>query len=198
MVTCKIPDFPFFATAPVIYIAKQSLRQVGSQTARLSILVHVLVVAKIFTAGDIVQPGTVVKIPPDCLLDPFRELKAWLPSKLILQFGGINGIAHVMPFAIRHKGYQVIISTIRTAKQPVHSLDQNLDQVNVLPLVEASDVVSLGDPAFMEDQVYGTGMILDIKPVTYILPFSIDGKRPTLTNIIDKQWYKLSGNWYGP
>ena len=43
----------------------------------------------------------------------------------------------------------------------------------------------------MEDHIDCPCVILNVEPVTHILPFSIDRKRTTLTDVIDEQWYKL-------
>ncbi len=50
-----------------------------------------------------------------------------------------------MSFPVGHERDEIIIRSLRAAKQPVHSLDKNLDQVNVLPLVETTYVIRLGN-----------------------------------------------------
>lgn len=77
------------------------------------------------------------------------------------------------------------------SEQTVNGLDHNLDEVDVLPFIEASDVVGLGGATLVEDEVDGAGVILDIEPVTYILAFSIDRKGLTFAYIIDKQRNEL-------
>ena len=81
--------------------------------------------------------------------------------------------------------------SFRIAEKPVHGLDHDLDQINILPLVEASDIISLSYLSFMEYKVYRTGMVLNEKPVTHILTPSIHRKRLAVSYIIDKQRYKL-------
>ena len=92
-----------------------------------------------------------------------------------------------MSFPVGHERNEIIIRSLRAAKQPVHSLDKNLDQVNVLPLVETTYVIRLGNLSLMENQFDRPGVILDIEPVTDILPFSIDRKRTTLPDVVDEQ-----------
>lgn len=77
------------------------------------------------------------------------------------------------------------------SEQTVNGLDHNLDEVDVLPFIEASDVVGLGGATLVEDEVDGAGVILDIEPVTYILAFSIDRKRLSLAYIVDEQGYEF-------
>lgn len=77
------------------------------------------------------------------------------------------------------------------SEQTVNGLDHNLDEVDVLPFVEASDVVGLGGATLVEDEVDGAGVILDIEPVTYILAFSIDRESLAFAYIIDKQRNEL-------
>lgn len=77
------------------------------------------------------------------------------------------------------------------SEQTVNGLDHNLDEVDVLPFIEASDVVGLGGATLVEDEVDGAGVILDIEPVTDILAFSIYRERLAFAYIIDKQRNEL-------
>ncbi len=83
-------------------------------------------------------------------------------------------------------------------EQAVDSLDDYLDDVDVLPLVEASDIVGLGNLPFVEDKVNGAGMILDIEPVAHVLPLAVDGERLAVADVVDEQWYQLLRKLVGP
>ena len=80
-----------------------------------------------------------------------------------------------MSQTVSHVCDEVEVGTFGAAQQAVHRLDDHLDDVNVLPLVEAADVVGLSHLAVVEDGVDGTGMVFHIEPVAHILTLAIDG-----------------------
>lgn len=86
-----------------------------------------------------------------------------------------------MPCSVRHIGDQREGVAFRIAQESIYRRDKHLDQVDILPLVEASDIVGLGSASLMEDQVDSTCVVDDIEPVTHILALSIDGQRLTMT-----------------
>ena len=172
-------------------IGKRATYSYRNDSAVLNSAVHLLVVMKVLSAGHVVEPLAVVKIPSDSLFYSLGELKARLPAEFTLQFGRVDGVAHIVSLSVGDKCYQVIISTLRTTKQTVNSPDQNLDQIYVLPFIESADVVRLGDLSIMENQVYGLGVVLDIEPVAHVLPLTVDRQRAALTDVIDEQRDKL-------
>lgn len=48
----------------------------------------------------------------------------------------------------------------------VNGVDYNLEDVDVLLFIETSNVISVSDISLMEDNVYGTGMVLNIQPTS--------------------------------
>ena len=73
-----------------------------------------------------------------------------------------------------------------------------LDDVDVLPLVEASDIVGFGNLASVEDKVDGPRMVLDIEPVAYVLAFAIYGQWLAVADIVDEQRDQLFGKLVRP
>ena len=98
-----------------------------------------------------VQPGLVVEVPADGLLDAFLELKGGFPAQFALEFRGVDGVAGIVTETVGDIGYQVVGTAFGVAEEAVNGPDHDLDEVDVLPFVEAADVVGLGDLAFMED-----------------------------------------------
>ena len=96
-----------------------------------------------------------------------------------------------MSGAVRHEGDEVQVRTLRTAQQPVHRIDYHLDKVDVLPLVEAADVVCVGYLSLVEDQVDGPGVVLHVEPVPHVLSLAVDRKRLAVADIVDEQRYQL-------
>ena len=96
-----------------------------------------------------------------------------------------------MTEAVCDIGYQVVGISFGIAEETVDGPDHDLYQINVLPFIESADVVGFGYAAFVEDQVDGAGMVLDIEPVADILALSIDREGLAIADIVDKQRNKL-------
>ena len=77
------------------------------------------------------------------------------------------------------------------AKESVNGIDDDLDDVDVLPLVEATDVVGFSYFAVMEEEVDGTGMIFYKEPVAHVLAFAIDREWLAVANVVDEERYQL-------
>ncbi len=138
------------------------------------LLIHFLVVAFVVAGGDVVHPVLMVKIPTNGVLDAFFELERGFPTEFALQLAAVDGVAHIVAEAVGDVGYQFVAVPFGVAEQAVDGLNDNLDDVDVFPLVEAADVVGLGDFAFVENQVDGACMILDIEPVAHVFALAID------------------------
>ena len=96
-----------------------------------------------------------------------------------------------MALAVGDVGYEVEVLALLASEQTVHGLDEHMNDVDVLPLVEATDVVGVGGLALMEDEVYGTGVILYIEPVAHVKALAIYGQRLAMTDVVDEQRYEL-------
>ena len=92
-----------------------------------------------------------------------------------------------MTSTVCHIGDEVHILALLTAEQTIYGIDKHLDDVDVLPLIEATDIIGISNLALMEDEVDGTSMIDDIKPVANVLTLAIDRQRLTMADIIDEQ-----------
>ena len=92
-----------------------------------------------------------------------------------------------MAGAVRHIGDEVVVGAFRTAQEAVGDADEGLHDVDVLPLVEAADVVGLGDLPFVEDQVDGAGVVLHVQPVADVLALAVHGQRLAVPDVVDKQ-----------
>lgn len=163
----------------------------------LSYLIHLLIILLILAARDIVHPLLMFQIPTDGLLNALLELQTGLPPEFALELGRVDGVAKVVAGTVGDVGDEVHVLALLTAEKAVDGVDDNLDDVDVLPFVEAADIVCLGNPAVVEDHVDGAGMVLDVKPVADVLALAVDGKRLAVTDIVDKQRYQLLGKLIG-
>ena len=78
-------------------------------------------------------------------------MQAWFPAQFAFQLRGVDGVTQVVALAVGYVGNQVEGVAFGVSQEAVHCLDDDLDQVDVLPFVEAADVVGVGYLAFMED-----------------------------------------------
>lgn len=131
------------------------------------------------------------EVPADGLFDAFLELEGGFPSEFRLEFAAVDGVAHVVAEAVGDVGYQAKRLSFRIAEQTVYCFDYYLDEVDILPFIEAADVVRFSNFAFVENEIDGAGVIFDKKPVAYVLSFAIDRKRLAMTDVVDEQRYQL-------
>ena len=71
-------------------------------------------------------------------------------------------------------------------KKSIYGLDNNMNNIYILPFVKTTNIVGLSNFPFMEDDINRTCVILHIKPVTHILTLTIYWQCLTLTDVIDK------------
>ena len=102
-----------------------------------------------------------------------------------------------MTGTVCHVGDEVHILAFLSAQQAIYGVDKHLDDVDVLPLIEATDIISACYLTFVENKVDGTGMIDDIEPVAHVLALAIDGQRLAVTDVVDEQRYQLLGELIG-
>ena len=88
---------------------------------------------------------------------------------------------------------KVEILALLASEQVVNGVDKHFDDINVLPLIEATNVVSFCNLAIMEDGVNGPCMVFHIEPVTHILSLAIDRQRLAMTDIVDEKRNQLFG-----
>ena len=98
-----------------------------------------------------------------------------------------------MPSTICNIGDELIRVALGVAKSLIYGLNQQAYEVDIAPLVEASDIISVGYLALVEDKVYGTSMVYDIEPVTHVLSRTVDRKGTTQDNILNEEGDKLLG-----
>lgn len=88
---------------------------------------------------------------------------------------------------------EVEILTLLATKKAINSIDNNLDDVNILPFVEATDVVCFCYLTIVEDGIDSSCVIHYIQPIAYILALAIDREGLAMTDVINEEWYLLFG-----
>ena len=136
-----------------------------------------------------IHPFLVLEIPFHGFLDTLLKLERWLPTQFLLQLSRVDGITHIVTLSVCYVGDKIHILAFLSAEQSINGLDNHLDDIDVLPLVETTDVVSLGNLALMENHIDGTGMIYYIQPVAHILPLPIYWQWLAMTDVVDEQMF---------
>ena len=138
-----------------------------------------------------IHPFLVLKIPFYGLLDTLLKLERWLPTEFLLQLSRVNGVTHIVTLSVGYISDETHILAFLSAEQSIHSLDDHLDDIDVLPLVETTDVVSLGNLTLVKNHIDGTGMIYYIQPIAHILTLTIYWQWLSMTDVVDKQRNQL-------
>ena len=137
------------------------------------------------------HPFLVLEIPFYGFFDTLLKLERWLPTQFLLELARIDGVTHIVPLSVCYISNQIQVSTLRTTEQSIHGLDNHLDDIDVLPLIETADVVSLGNLALVENHIDGTGMIYYIQPVAHVLTLTIYWQWLAMTDVVDEQRNQL-------
>src|ERR1700730_16199136 len=139
---------------------------------------HPETLASVSARPDWLPPPLVVKVPRDRLAQPGVKRLARLPAQLVSDFGGIHGIAAVVPWSIGNEGYQPLVRPMRRGRQ--HLVEQSADRghdTEIGPLGIAADIVVLSHPCLRKDNVEGAGVVLDMEPIADVVALAIDRDR---------------------
>ena len=98
-----------------------------------------------------------------------------------------------MPRTVSYITNERFVLTGTPAELTIDSFDEQVDDIDIFPLVKTANVVGPRYLALVENQVYRPDMVLNIKPVAHILSPAIDRQHFTMLYIIDKQRDKLLG-----
>ena len=126
----------------------------------LAVAVHFLIIILILAGDDGLPPLTVLQIPLDGLFDTVCEFGFRQPAQLVVDLSRVDGVTHVVALAVSNVSDQ--------AFRLAQLLTDELDDIDILHLVVAADVVNLTDTALVDDQVDGLAVILYIQPVADI------------------------------
>jgi len=168
-------------------------RRTSHKNLHLTVPVHFFVILFVITAGDVVQPFLVVEVPAHGLLDAFLKLQGRFPAQFLLELGGVDRVAGVVAQAVCHVGDEVHVLAFGAAEQPIHRLDNDLDNVDVLPFVEATDVISFSNLSVVEYHVNRAGMVFHEEPVAHVLALAVNRERLLVTDVVDEKRDELFG-----
>lgn len=79
-----------------------------------------------------------------------------------MEFGRVYCISKIVACAVCDESDESETVSFGVSEKAVNGLDHHLDEVDVLPFVEASDVVGLCGTTLVEDEIDGAGVVLYI------------------------------------
>ena len=145
----------------------------------LSIPIHPFIVVLVFPVDDVLPPVAVGQIPVDGLVDAVGKLRLRQPAQLVVDLGGVDGVAHIVALAVGDVGDQALRLAQLLADQP-HDVD-------IPHLVVAADVVYLAHPSAADDEVDGLAVILHIQPVPDVQALAVHRQRLVVQRVGDHQ-----------
>ena len=129
--------------------------------------------------------------PLNGLLDALGEHGLRIPADLCFDLIRCNGITTVMSLTVSYVGNQLLayqcFSRITVRKHLLQSIQNNMNDLNVLLLVVSADVVTLAQFSFFLNHVDCLCMVIYIEPVTNILTITIYRQRFALQCVVDYQ-----------
>ena len=133
------------------------------------------------------------EIPAHGFFDTFFKLKRRFPTQFRFEFGGVDGIPEVVAGTVGDVGDEIEVGTFGTSQQAIDGGDDHLDDVNVFPLIETTDVVGFGRLSLVVNQVDGAGMVFHIKPVAHVFALAVDGERLPMADVVDEERNEFFG-----
>ena len=98
-----------------------------------------------------------------------------------------------MAQAVCNVGDEVHVLAFGAAEQLIHRLDDDLDDVDVLPFIEPADVVRLGNFSVMENHIDSAGMVFHEEPVAHVFALAVNRERLLVTDVVDEKRDELFG-----
>ena len=115
-----------------------------------------------------------------------KRVQARLPTEFLLQFARVDSVAHIVPHTVGNMSDKVEVFTFLTTEQTVDGVDEDVDDVDVLPLVETADIICVSHLALMEDKVDSASVVFYVQPVANIQAFAINRQWFAMANVVDE------------
>ncbi len=153
--------------------------------------------ARIDALAQRLPPPFIVEVPGHGAADAGGEVLAGAPAELVLELGGVDGVALVVARPVGHEGDQLAPGP-RRGPQLVEHVADGLDHLEVGALVAAADVVLLAEPARGQDGPQRAGVVLDVEPVADVVAAAVDRQRLPASALSVTSGISFSGKWNGP
>ena len=108
-----------------------------------------------------------------------------------MNLSGVDGITLVVAWAVLDIGDELGAVAFGAAELGVHGAAQEVNEVDVLPLVPSADAVGFAVAPLVVDLVDGRGVVLDVEPVARVLAVAINRQRLALYDVVNHQRNQL-------
>ena len=108
------------------------------------------------------------------------------PVQFFFDFGSVNGIAKIVSQTVGDVLDQFLGMPLGAPQILVGNGDELVDNIYVFDLVVPADVVGGSQFTFLENQINGTCMVFDIKPISYVLAVAINGQWFFLNDVLNE------------
>src|SRR5436190_2100446 len=139
---------------------------------------------------DAVTPLAVLEIPDDGVAQPAFKAVTRRPSELAANLARVDGIAAIVAGAIGDKRFQRV-TTRRLTPQFVEQIADAIDDLQVGPLAAATDIILFARPPLLQHGHDSGTVIVHVEPVTNVPAVSIDGQRPLIGGVQDRERNQL-------
>src|SRR5690606_36592960 len=125
---------------------------------------------------DVRGPGFVFEIPLHGLAEAGDVVLRGGPAELGFDLGGVDGVAQVVAGAVGDEGDLVGVGFAVGARPEFDEQGAaQADEVDVIALVVAADVVGLADPTAGDHGVQRLGVVADVEPVADVFTAAVNG-----------------------
>ena len=119
-------------------------------------------------------PENVVEIPLNGLSKARMLVLFGGPAELVSDFGGVDGVAQVVPGAVGDVGDELFGAAGGPPEFAVEEAAEEPDQLDVGPFVEAAHVIRFADASVVKNSINCAGVVFYPKPIPDVVSFAVN------------------------
>src|ERR1700728_1342714 len=139
------------------------------------------------SAGYVADPLLMLQVPLDCLANSTLKGFRRTPAEFALDPGCIHGITPVVSGTILHKCDQAAARLSAASGHLIYDVADCPNDIDILLLVPAADVVSLPHFSAREHGCDGLAVIFHVEPVANVPSVSVDRCPLAIARVEDDQ-----------
>ena len=118
-------------------------------------------------------------VVPYGFLEALLKIHEGRPAQFLADAGGVDGVAEVVAFAVRHKADLGLAAARWATVQCIVNPAQGADQVEVVLFVVTAYVVGFTAASAVEDNLHGPHMVPHVEPIADIETRPVNGDGPS-------------------
>lgn len=142
-----------------------------------------LIILSISSRDDVFPPFLVIQVPLDSLLNTVLEHGFRQPAEFVVDLGWVDSVTLVVTLAVSN----VFDQGVRL----VQVVTDQLNDVDVVHFVVATDVVDFANRPLFQNEVDGLAVVFNVKPVADVLTFTVNRQRLVVQGSLNHQWDQL-------